>query len=224
MAAHVQYAPTYRLTINGNELPDTVRSCVTAVRYEDGREGADQVQISLVNPNLRFLQSHIRGLSAFALPTGVSLNTIGRVDAALVPVVDFFTYPKFGDVRPTTEVFAENTLMIHARSQHLHEAAEFVNYYVSTEVQTKYVQDVNPFPANINVDISGLTPLMARVGKAMAEAGFYTYMHVDHGFDPAIADTFLNSLQAVLGDAMTPEEAAQATESEAVSVRGEVQQ
>jgi raffinose/stachyose/melibiose transport system substrate-binding protein len=146
-------------------------------------------------------------------------------DAADYPVpLDFFTYPKFGDVRPTTEVFAENTLMIHARSQHLHEAAEFVNYYVSTEVQTKYVQDVNPFPANINVDISGLTPLMARVGKAMAEAGFYTYMHVDHGFDPAIADTFLNSLQAVLGDAMTPEEAAQATESEAVSVRGEVQQ
>lgn len=88
MAAHPQYVPTYRLTINGSELPATVRSCVTSVRYEDGLEGADQVQISLANPGLRFLQSHIRGLSAFAIPTGVSLNTIGRFDAAPAGLFD----------------------------------------------------------------------------------------------------------------------------------------
>lgn len=81
MAVQSQYAPVYRLAINGNNLPAAVRSCITSVRYEDGLEGADQVQISLANPNLRFLQSHIRGLSAFALPTGVGLNTIGRVEA-----------------------------------------------------------------------------------------------------------------------------------------------
>ncbi len=81
MAAHPQYAPVYRLAINGGELPAAVRSCVTSVRYEDGMQGADQVQISLANPDLRFLKTHIRGLSAFALPTGIGLNTFARVDA-----------------------------------------------------------------------------------------------------------------------------------------------
>ncbi len=80
MATHPQYAPVYRLTINGSELPAAVRQCVMSVRYEDGKEGADQVQITLANPNLQFLQGHIRGLSAFALPTGVSINNFARGD------------------------------------------------------------------------------------------------------------------------------------------------
>lgn len=81
MAVQPRYAPVYRLAINGNDLPASVRSCITSVRYEDGLEGADQVQISLANPDLRFLQSHIRGLSAFALPAGLGFNPIGRVEA-----------------------------------------------------------------------------------------------------------------------------------------------
>jgi phage protein D len=81
MVAHPLYAPTYRLQINGSDLPAAVRNCVMSVRYEDGMEGADQVQITLANPDLRFLQSHIRGLGAFNLPTGVSLGTFARVDA-----------------------------------------------------------------------------------------------------------------------------------------------
>ena len=74
MATHPQYAPVYQLKINGSELPAAVRQCVTSVRYEDGKEGADQVQFTLANPDLQFLQSHIRGLGAFNLPTGVAIN------------------------------------------------------------------------------------------------------------------------------------------------------
>jgi uncharacterized protein len=88
MAVHVQYAPVYRLAINGMDLPAAVRNCVTSVRYEDGVDGADQVQIALANPDLRFLQQHIRGLSAFSLPTGPSLNTFARVDAVPGGVFD----------------------------------------------------------------------------------------------------------------------------------------
>jgi phage protein D len=83
MATHPQYAPVYQLKINGSELPAAVRQCVQSVRYEDGKEGADQVQITLANPNLQFLQSHIRGLGAFNLPTGVAINNFARGD--LVP-------------------------------------------------------------------------------------------------------------------------------------------
>jgi phage protein D len=80
MVALPQYAPIYRLAINGRELPAAVASCVTSIRYEDGLDGADQVQVSLANPDLRFLQQHIRGLSVLAPPTGIGINTIARAD------------------------------------------------------------------------------------------------------------------------------------------------
>jgi phage protein D len=80
MPAHPQYAPMYRLTIGGSDIPAVLRSSITSVRYEDGKDGADQVQVNLANPNLQFLQSHVRGLAAIAPPTGLSLNTFGRGD------------------------------------------------------------------------------------------------------------------------------------------------
>lgn len=79
MAAHSQYAPIYRVAINGSELPAAVRSCVTSVRYEDGMQGADQVQLSFANPNLRFLQSHIRGLAAIAVPSTINIAPVGDI-------------------------------------------------------------------------------------------------------------------------------------------------
>jgi raffinose/stachyose/melibiose transport system substrate-binding protein len=80
-----------------------------------------------------------------------------------------------------------------------------------------------PFPANINVDYSKALPIEQQLAEAMANAGFFTFMHVDHAFEPAIANAFLDATQALVGGAMTPEEAAQATEDEAVRVRGEVE-
>ena len=88
MPGHPQYAPIYRLAVNGQEIPAALRSCVTSVRYEDGMQGADQVQISLANPDLRFLQQHIRGLAAFALPSAVSLNTFARAEAVPAGLFD----------------------------------------------------------------------------------------------------------------------------------------
>ncbi|MGE5141161.1 MAG: phage late control D family protein [Rudaea sp.] len=88
MPGHPQYAPIYRLAINGQEIPTALRSCVTSVRYEDGMQGADQVQISLANPELRFLQQHIRGLAAFALPSAVGLNSFARVEAVPAGLFD----------------------------------------------------------------------------------------------------------------------------------------
>ena len=83
-----QYAADYRLTINGDELSALVRNCVTSIRYEEGLDGADQVQISLANPDLFFLQTHIRGLSAIALPTGINVNTIGRIGTPPTGIFD----------------------------------------------------------------------------------------------------------------------------------------
>jgi raffinose/stachyose/melibiose transport system substrate-binding protein len=112
--------------------------------------------------------------------------------------------------------------MIHAKSPHKAEAAEFVNYLISLDAQQHKVNSQLPYPANINVDLSALLPIAQKVGNTVANASEFTFMHVDHQFDPAIADVFLNQMQAVLDGAVTPEEAAQAVEAEAVKVRGEV--
>ncbi len=75
------YAPEFRLRINGDELPATVRSTVTSVRYQDGRNAADRVEVGFANPNLRWLQRHIRGLG-FSPPTGIKIGPVRVADAA----------------------------------------------------------------------------------------------------------------------------------------------
>jgi hypothetical protein len=43
---------------------------------------ADRVEIGIANTNLRWLQTHIRGLGFQPFPTGVKLGPVGRLDAA----------------------------------------------------------------------------------------------------------------------------------------------
>ena len=80
-----------------------------------------------------------------------------------------------------------------------------------------------PFPANVNVDYDQALPIEQKLAEAMANAGDFTFMHVDHAFEPTIANAFLDAAQALVGNAMSPEEAAQATEDEAIQVRGEIE-
>lgn len=134
--------------------------------------------------------------------------------------MDFFPMPAFPDQDPVMSVFAEDTLMIHAKSPHKDEAAEFINWMVSQEAMTKKLEIDKPFPSRVDADLSLLSPMEQRLAKAIAEAGSFTFMHVDHAISPAISDKFLDGLQGVLAGAMTPEEAMELTEAEAVQVRG----
>ena len=56
------YAPDFDLRINGDPMPAAVRSLVTSLQYEDGQNEADRVEMQIANPNLPWLQRHIRGL------------------------------------------------------------------------------------------------------------------------------------------------------------------
>jgi raffinose/stachyose/melibiose transport system substrate-binding protein len=135
---------------------------------------------------------------------------------------DYFQFPAFPGQTPLMEVFAEETLMIHSKSPHKDEAAEFINWVVSEEIQALRTER-GYFPSNVNADTSALTPpIRVELAKDMAAAGPFTYMHVDHAIVPPIANEFLDALQAVIGGAMTPEEAAAASEAAAVKERGPV--
>ena len=82
MARHPKYAPNFQIKINDQEMPAAVRASVTSISYEDGRDAADRVEVGLANIDLRWLQSHIRGLGFQPFPTGVRVGAIGRLDAA----------------------------------------------------------------------------------------------------------------------------------------------
>jgi Phage protein D len=75
MTGSLQYVPDYRLVLNGEEIPQALRNSITSISYEDGRNAADRVEVSIANANLRWLQEHIKGLG-FRPPTGISVGPV----------------------------------------------------------------------------------------------------------------------------------------------------
>src|SRR5271166_6221022 len=135
---------------------------------------------------------------------------------------DWFAMPAIGGEKPTMSVFAEDTIMIHSASKNKDAAAEFVNWVVSPEAGSKKLDIDKPYPSNVSADLSALPEMEQRLAKSMADAGSFTFMHVDHATPPAISDKFLDGVQGVLAGALTPEEAMTLTENEAIRVRGKV--
>lgn len=86
MTTYTRYAPDFHITINGDEIPTGLRAAITSVRYEDGvasmigeaddqgLQGADRVEIELANPDLRWLQRHIRGLGFRPFPSDLKIG------------------------------------------------------------------------------------------------------------------------------------------------------
>jgi uncharacterized protein len=82
MARYPAYAPDWSLRINGEELPAAVRGTVTSIRYEDGQNAADRVEVGLANPDLRWLAKHIKGLGFQPFPTGIKVGPVKAGDLA----------------------------------------------------------------------------------------------------------------------------------------------
>jgi len=75
-ATAIRFAPEFGLTINGQQLPAALRASVTSVRYQDGTQAADRVEIGIANVDLRWLQHHIKGLGFQPFPTGISVGPL----------------------------------------------------------------------------------------------------------------------------------------------------
>ena len=75
-ARYPVYVPEFKIQINQRDLPAVLRSAVTSVRYEQGSNAADRVEIGLANPDLRFLQEHIRGRGVQPFPTGIRVGPL----------------------------------------------------------------------------------------------------------------------------------------------------
>jgi uncharacterized protein len=79
--AALRFAPDFRVTLNGRDLPSALRSSITSVRYHDGTQAADRVELGIANVDLRWIQQHIKGLGFQPFPTGISIGPM-RASAA----------------------------------------------------------------------------------------------------------------------------------------------
>lgn len=92
MATAAQYVPDFRITINRQDLPRALRNSISSVRYQDGHQAADRVEIGIANTDLRWLQSHIKGLGFQPFPTGIKigpspvLSPVGGTPAGLFDI------------------------------------------------------------------------------------------------------------------------------------------
>jgi|SRR5579884_83307 len=82
MAAHPRYAPDFRIQINDQDVPQGLRASIQSVRFQEGWDASNRVEIGIANTNLRWLQTHIRGLGFQPFPTGVRIGPMNGPQAA----------------------------------------------------------------------------------------------------------------------------------------------
>ncbi|HEX9987300.1 MAG TPA: extracellular solute-binding protein [Chloroflexia bacterium] len=139
-------------------------------------------------------------------------STLAQSDSASPAKSDYFPFPAVSGKRSTMEIWAENTLMINAKSdkQHQDAASAFIDYYVSVEAQGVLAKAGRLFPSNINVDLTtlGLPDVMLKLANFMNSQSGDTFIHVDVAFTASIANEWLDATQGVLNGTVTPAEAA----------------
>jgi phage protein D len=55
MAAQPAYAPSFTVRIGGEALPTAMRAAISSLRHQDGIEGADRVELTLLDEHLQWL-------------------------------------------------------------------------------------------------------------------------------------------------------------------------
>lgn len=139
-------------------------------------------------------------------------STLAQSDPASAEKVDYFPFPAVSGKPTTLEFWAENTLMINAKSDKPHQdaAAAFIDYYVSVEAQSILAQSGRLFPSNINVDLKmlKLSDVMLKFANFANSQTGDTFMHVDLAFTAEIANEYLDATQGVINGTVTPVEAA----------------
>jgi hypothetical protein len=76
MSPSAQFVPDYAMSVNGNTIPDALKSSVTGITFDTGVNAADRIEVSVANPGLEWLQSHINGLGFLPFPTNVRIGPV----------------------------------------------------------------------------------------------------------------------------------------------------
>lgn len=108
MAQFPRYAPEFWLRINDDPLPVALRAAITSISYQDGLEGADRVEVTFANPNLRWLDHPILQVdNPFRLSIGYAPDPLEEVFVGEITGVEP-SFPNGG--MPTIRVTAQDFL------------------------------------------------------------------------------------------------------------------
>lgn len=102
------YVPDYRIVIDGEPIPAALRAAVTGITYQDGIEGADRVEVTIANQNLRFLDHPLLQVdNGFKLSIGYAPDPLEEVFVGEITGVEP-TFPNSG--MPTIKIVAHDFL------------------------------------------------------------------------------------------------------------------
>ncbi|MGW0809099.1 phage late control D family protein [Nonomuraea sp. NPDC002799] len=108
MARFPSYAPDFRVEIDGGPLPAALRGCVSRISHTDGLQGADRVEVTVANPDLRWLDHPLLQVDQpFTLSLGYAPDPLELVFTGEITGVTA-TFPNGG--MPTLTVVAHDFL------------------------------------------------------------------------------------------------------------------
>jgi hypothetical protein len=102
------YAPDYKIVIDGEPIPAALRAAITGITYQDGIEGADRVEVTIANQNLRFLDHPLLQVdNGFKLSIGYAPDPLEEVFVGEITGVEP-TFPNSG--MPAIKIVAHDFL------------------------------------------------------------------------------------------------------------------
>lgn len=108
MARYPTYAPEFKIEIDGEPIPPALRGAVSRVSYTDGIQGADRVEVTIANENLRWLDHPLLQADlGFRLLLGYAPDPLESVFVGEITGVNA-TFPNGG--MPTITVIAHDFL------------------------------------------------------------------------------------------------------------------
>jgi hypothetical protein len=108
MARFATYAPDYSISIAGAPIPPALRGSVSRISYTDGMQGADRVEVSIANEDLRWMDHPLLQVdNGFTLSLGYAPDPLEQVFVGEVTGVNA-AFPNGG--MPTLTVVAHDFL------------------------------------------------------------------------------------------------------------------
>jgi uncharacterized protein len=165
-----RYVPDYRVEINDEPLPAALRGCVTGISYQNGLEGADRVELSIANPDLRWLDHPLTNLdNPFELSLGYAPDPLEKVFVGEITGVNA-NFPNGG--MPTLTVVA------HDFMQRLTTPAKQRAFYIATPT-TSHQPLPDPIVVSMVSLLGGLIPAIDPAGAALSFLFFLTSFAAD---------------------------------------------
>jgi uncharacterized protein len=171
MTRYARYAPSFTVKVNGEPLPTAMRASVISVRYQDGLEGADRVELTLANPGLVWLDHPLLAVdNGFELRMGYAPDPLETVFVGEITGVNA-TFPSGG--MPTLTVVAHDFL------QRLTVGAKDRAFVLSIPCIGKF-----PLPDPLIATLVGATNLLVPVVDPAGAALSFLTLVATYAIDP----------------------------------------